>query len=66
MPIDPRVNEFPRMLFKGKADTCVVQNADEKSARLAEGWVVRLLPGESPEDYAPTESPKKGRRGDAE
>lgn len=61
MPIDPRLTEFPRMLFKGE-DSCVVATADQKAAKLAEGWVVRLLPGESEDEYPPV-LPEPRRRG---
>lgn len=65
MPVDPRVQEFPRMLFRGKddAETLVVATADEKAAALANGWRVKLLPGEAADEYLPSEQPsKKGRK----
>lgn len=55
MPVHAFVNEFPRMLFRGD-DTRVVANADEKAAALADGWSVRLLPGETADEYAMPEA----------
>lgn len=67
MPVHAFLNEFPRMLFRGD-DTRVVANADEKAAALAYGWSVRLLPGETADEYATPDVPaadaepkKKGR-----
>lgn len=51
MPVHPTVNEFPRMLFRG-ADEKIVINAEQKAAALADGWTVRLLPGETADEYA--------------
>jgi hypothetical protein len=49
--IDPRFTEFPRMLFKGD-DACVVSDADAKAQKLAQGWKLKLLPGETLEENA--------------
>lgn len=62
MPVAHYVTEFPRMLFRGDDDTCVVHDATEKAARLAEGWTVRLLPGETEDEYPPVAAPKRRGR----
>lgn len=48
------------MLFKGD-DTRIVKSLDEKAQALADGWEVRLLPGETADEY-PASPPKKSRK----
>lgn len=67
MPPFHTITEYPRMLFKGD-ETLVVTSADAKAAALGDGWQVRLLPGETLDEYAfgsvdgaPKDKPKPGK-----
>lgn len=43
--------EYPRCLHRPDGSTCLVDNDEERDAKLAEGW--NLRPGEAPAPVAP-------------
>ena len=43
---------YPRMLFRGVSDTCVVQDYAEEQEKLADGWRSGPIPDPEPRDDA--------------